>query len=141
MAVTATGRPSRGRPFRHGSAEASAADRDRRRREYADLRARLSMPPADLAKLTGLSLWTVKSFPCWSSRATAPSEATLSTMRQELARRDRVEAAEFKARSRVEELRIRHEIELAEIERELDEHIALVRASEPDGLDPEAEDA
>ncbi|WP_296740432.1 hypothetical protein [Mesorhizobium sp.] len=104
------------------------------------------MSQADLAGLLGLSLWTVKVMPCWTSPTTAPTEATLATMRAELLRRSRAKVDETRAefvrrsRERIAELQEWREIELATLERELAEHMALCRAAEPEGLD-DIEDA
>ncbi|WP_181180645.1 hypothetical protein [Mesorhizobium sp. B2-4-6] len=53
-------------------------------------------------------------------------------MRRELLRR---------TRARINELRTWREIELATVERELAEHMALCRAAEPEGLETEEEAA
>jgi hypothetical protein len=116
----------RGRPVRFGSPEAAAADRDRRRHEFADLRTKLALPSQELADLLGLAPNTVRALPHWTSTSAAPTERVLGIMRRELLRR---------TRERIEELRAWREIELAEAERELDEHMALCRAAEPEGLD------
>lgn len=100
--MTATETHRRGRPFRAGSPEAAAADRDRRRREYVDLRTRLAMSPAALAKLLGLSLGTVRLYPSWTT-TTAPTDATLAKMRAELVRRARQTLAEAEARAEIEQ--------------------------------------
>jgi hypothetical protein len=129
MSVTGTAKDASrplGRPIRLGSPEAAAADRDRRRREYADLRAKLAMPSGELADLLGMSRATVKTMPWWRSPSSAPTDATLAKMRRELLKR---------TRERIEELREWREIELAEIQRELDEHMASCRAAEPEGLE------
>lgn len=78
-----------GRPFRGGSPEASAADRQQRREEYVDLRERLGMPAGALAKLLGLSEGTVRGYPGWSTATLAPTRASLARMRAELDRRTR----------------------------------------------------
>lgn len=116
----------RGRPFRLGSPEAAAADRDRRRREYADLRTKLALPSQELADLLSLAPGTIRALPHWTSTSAAPTERVLGIMRRELLRR---------TRERIEELQTWREIELAEIQRELNEHMALCRAAEPEGLE------
>lgn len=98
-----------GRPCRHGTPEAAAADRDRRRREYADLRSRLGMSSAALARLLGLAETTVRTLPCWSSARAAPTDATLAIMRQELVRRACQTLAEAAMRAEIEQ-------EIAELE-------------------------
>jgi hypothetical protein len=133
MSVTVETAPRRrGRPVRFGCPEAAAADRDRRRHEYADLRAKLGLPSKELAALLGYTVGTVETFPCWSSPTGAPTDRTIALMRQELLRR---------TRERIAELRAWREIELAEAERELAEHMAMCRAAEPAGLDDESEEA
>jgi hypothetical protein len=122
----------RGRPVRFGSPEAAAADRDRRRHEYADLRTKLAMSSKDLAQLLGFTVGTVEAAPYWSSATGAPTDKTLAVMRRELLHR---------TRERIAELRAWREIELAEAERELEEHMALCRAAEPEGLDEIEEEA
>lgn len=79
--------------------EAAAADRERRRDEYVDLRRKLAMSPATLAKLVGLSVGTIRLYPARTSPDTAPTDATLAKMRQELVRRARqtIEEAEWRA--------------------------------------------
>lgn len=118
----------RGRPIRRGSPEAAAADRDRRRREYADLRRRLGLPATELAALLGYTVATVETMPMWRSASQAPTDRTIAVMRQELLRR---------TRERIAELQEWREVEMARMERELQEHMALCRASEPEGLETE----
>ncbi|MBZ9705351.1 hypothetical protein LB543_01230 [Mesorhizobium sp. ESP7-2] len=91
-----------GRPPFGGSPEAAAADRECRRNEYVDLRQKLAMSPAALARLLGLSVGTVRRLPAWSDPAFAPTNATLALMRAELVRR---------ARATIEEAELRAEIE------------------------------
>jgi hypothetical protein len=121
-----------GRPCRLGSPEAAAADRDRRRYEYADLRAKLAMPSKDLAALLGFTVGTVEAAPYWSSPTAAPTDKTLGIMRRELLKR---------SRERIEELRAWREIELAEAEAQLADHMQMCRSAEPEGLDDETEEA
>ncbi len=138
MSVTGTagktrrppGRP--GRPCRLGSPEAAAADRDRRRREYADLRAKLALSSQELADLLDLSPATVRALPHWTSSSAAPTERVLAIMRGELLRR---------TRERVAELRAWRDIELAEAEAALAEHMQMCRSAEPEGLDEIEEEA
>jgi thiamine biosynthesis protein ThiC len=100
-----------GRPPYDGDREAAAAaDRDRRRDEYVDLRNRLAMSRAALARLLDLSVGTVGLYPARSSLRAAPTNMTLEKMRAELVRR---------ARQTIEEAEMR-----AEIERELAVHEA-----------------
>ncbi|MCT8989640.1 hypothetical protein NYR54_04930 [Chelativorans sp. SCAU2101] len=103
-----------GRPPRGGSPEAAAADRQRRREEYARLRASLDLSPAELAALLGLSVNTIRRLPGWSDPALAPTDKALATMRRELARR---------TRERLEETRIRREIERDLLEAECRLHM------------------
>lgn len=117
--MSATTEPRRrGRPCRGGSPEAAAADRDRRRREYVELRTRLGMSPAALAKLVGLSANTVRLYPAWTT-TTAPTNATLAKMRAELVRR---------ARQTLAEAAMRREIEQDIAEMEAREHLAQCAA-------------
>lgn len=100
---------SRGRPPHGGSSESAAADRDRRRHEYVELRKRLGMSRAELAQLVGLSANTLNLYPGWTLPDTAPTDVTLARMRAELVRR---------ARQTLIEAAMREEIEtdLAEVE-------------------------
>ncbi|RWQ14811.1 hypothetical protein [Mesorhizobium sp.] len=91
-----------GRPPYGGSREVAAADRTRRREEYVDLRRRLAMSPAALAKLVGLSVGTVRHFPAWTSPLDAPTDATLALMRAELVRRAHATLAEAEMRAEIE---------------------------------------
>ncbi|RWC46095.1 MAG: hypothetical protein EOS55_18260 [Mesorhizobium sp.] len=91
-----------GRPPFGGSREAAAADRDRRRDEYVDLRRHLAMSPAALARLLGLSVGTVRRLPAWSDPAFAPTDATLDLMRAELVRRAHATLAEAEMRAEIE---------------------------------------
>lgn len=99
--TTDTEAPRPGRPYIGGSPEASAADRDRRRAEYVELRRRLGMSPTELAKLLGLSPGTIRVYPARSSPYTAPTDATLAKMRAELVRRAVAVAAEAEARAEI----------------------------------------
>jgi hypothetical protein len=99
----------RGRPFKGGSPEAAAADRDRRRDEYVDLRRKLAMSPAALAKMLGLSVGTVRLYPARTSPDTAPTDATLAKMRAELVRRARLTLAEAAMRREIEQDIAEHE--------------------------------
>jgi transcriptional regulator with XRE-family HTH domain len=83
--------------------EAAAADRERRRDEYVGLRRRLAMSPAALARLVGLSVGTVRLYPARTSPDTAPTDATLAKMRQELVRRARQTLAEAEWRAEIEQ--------------------------------------
>lgn len=99
--MTATETPRPGRPCIGGSPEAAAADRDRRRNEYVELRRRLAMSPAALAKLVGLTPGTIRVYPARSSPYTAPTDSTLAKMRAELVRRAVAAAAEAEARAEI----------------------------------------
>jgi hypothetical protein len=90
------------------------------------------MPSEELAALLGFTVSTVEAAPYWSSATGAPTDRTLAVMRRELLRR---------TRARIAELRAWREIELAEAERELAEHMAMCRAAEPEGLDEIEEEA
>lgn len=94
---------------RRGDPEAAAADRDRRRDEYVDLRRKLAMSPATLAELLDLSVGTIRLYPARTSPTTAPTDVTLAKMRAELVRR---------ARQTLKEAAIRKEIkrDIAEME-------------------------
>lgn len=111
-----------GRPYHCGSPEAAAADRERRRDEYVELRRRLGMSPAALAELVGLSVGTVRRYPARTSPAVAPTKATLAKMRAEVVRRAIVRADEAAARAEIErsiaELEVRRHMELCAKESE-----------------------
>jgi hypothetical protein len=83
------------------------------------------MPSKDLAQLLGFTVGTVEAAPYWSSATGAPTDKTIAIMRRELLRR---------TRERIEELRAWREIELAEAERELADHMRMCREAEPEGL-------
>jgi hypothetical protein len=119
--TAATETHRRGRPFKGGSPETAAADRDRRRTEYVDLRTRLAMSPAALAKLLGLSVNTVRLYPAWTT-TTAPTDAALGKMRAELIRR---------ARQTLLEAAIRREIEQDIAELEARRHLEACAAEAP----------
>ncbi|PWK64632.1 hypothetical protein [Aminobacter sp. AP02] len=122
-----------GRPLHGGSPEAAAASRQRRREDYARLRAALSMSPAELARLLGLAESTVRILPAWSSASFAPSDRALDLMRQELLQR---------TKERLEEARIRREIERESDEAECREHLAYCGIIDPDdAIDGNLEDA
>lgn len=121
ITATETRKPV-GRPYTGGSLEAAAADRNRRRREYVDLRTQLNLTPAALARLVGLTRGTVRNFPGWSKNL-APTQATLDLMRTELVRR---------ARETIAMAEIERDIAL----REAELHIAMYAV--PDEDDREA---
>jgi hypothetical protein len=116
----------RGRPHRLGSARAAAADRKRRREAYADLRKRLGMSSLELADLLGQSVATVRTAPFWASPRAAPTDATLTKMRRELVRR---------TRARVEEARLKREIERELLEAECEEHLRVCGIFDPDAIE------
>lgn len=122
-----------GRPLAGGSPEAAAAARQRRREDYARLRTRLGMSPAELAGLLGLAESTVRILPAWSSATFAPAEKTLTLMRQELVRR---------TRERLEEARLRREVERELDQAECREHLQYCGIIDPDNaIDDNVEDA
>lgn len=85
-----------------GNPEATAADRDRRRHEYVELRKRLALSPAELSKVVGLTVNTLNVLPGWTATF-APTDATLAKMRAELVRRARQTLAEAEARAEIEQ--------------------------------------
>lgn len=91
-----------GRPPRGGTPEAAAIDRDRRRREYVELRKRLGLTRTELAEVVGLSANTLNLYPGWTLPDTAPTDTTLAKMRAELVRRARQTLAEAAMREEIE---------------------------------------